>query len=237
MAAPADTYTNEQIVAEMVKAPGEGIQMDAILARPKTGGPCPTVIVIHENMGIDPNNDTAGPHFNDLARRLARQGFVAVAPNLYQRGGGPEANPARQVNADLKALFSWLQSQAYVKSNGIGCVGFCWGGGVSVNAAISNPDMDAAVIFYGRNPDPIDDVARLTCPVIGFYGQADERITSGVPALEAAMKKHGKRFESKIYPGAQHAFFNERKSDRHDAAAAADAWERTLAFYNEHLRK
>lgn len=237
MAAPPDTYTDEQIRAELIKVPGDGIQMDAFLAGPNVQGTYPAVIVIHENMGIDPQNDTAGPHFDNLTRRFARQGFVAVAPNLYQRGGGPEANPADQVNRDLKALFDWLKSQPYVKSDGIGCVGFCWGGGTSINAAIANPDMDAAVIFYGRNPDPIDDVAKLTCPVLGNYGEADERISSGVPALAEAMKRHGKKFDPKIYPGAQHAFFNERKGDRHHAAAAADAWERMLAFYNENLRK
>jgi carboxymethylenebutenolidase len=237
MAAPADKYTNDQITAEMTKVPGEGVQLDAILARPKEGGPHPAVIIVHENMGIDPQNDTAGPHFDNLSRRFARQGFVGVAPNLYQRGGGPEANPMDQVNKDLKALFSWLQSQPYVKKDGIGIVGFCWGGGVSISAAIANPDIDAAVIFYGRNPDPIDDVSKLSCPVIGFYGQADERLTAGVPALEDAMKKAGKSFEAKIYPGAQHAFFNERKGDRHDAAAAGDAWERMLSFFNTTLRK
>lgn len=237
MAAPADKYTDEQITAGLVKVPGEGIQMDALLARPNAPGPHPTVIVIHENMGIDANNDTAGPHFNDLTRRLARQGFAAVAPNLYQRGGGPENNPAAQVTGDLTALFNWLQQQDYVKGDGIGCVGFCWGGGTSLRTAITIPDIDAAVIFYGGNPDPIDDVAKVTCPVIGFYGEADARITGGVPNLEEAMKRHGKKFEAKIYPGAQHAFFNERKGDRHDAAAAADAWERMLAFFNQNLAK
>ncbi len=237
MAAPADTFTNDQIQAEMVKVPGQGIEMDAILARPKTGGPYPAVIVIHENMGIDPNNDTAGPHFDDLSRRFARQGFVAVAPNLYQRGGGPEANPAQQVQDDLKALFQWLQARPDVKNDGTGTVGFCWGGGTSVAAAVANPDVDAAIIFYGRSPDPLDDVAKITCPVMAFYGEADERLTSGAPALAEAMKKHGKKFDYKVYPGAQHAFFNERKGDRHDPAAAADAWERMLAFFNENLRK
>lgn len=237
MAAPPDTYTEEQIQAELVKIPGQGIEMDALLARPRAPGRHPTVIVIHENMGIDANNDTAGPHFDNLTRRFARQGFVGIAPNLYQRGGGPEANPGPQVNADLAALFSWLQSQDYVKVDGIGCVGFCWGGGTSISAAIAIPDMDAAVIFYGRNPDPIDDVAKLTCSVMGCYGGEDQRITAGVPALEEAMKRHGKQFDPKVYPGAQHAFFNERKGDRHDSAASADAWERMLAFFNANLRK
>jgi carboxymethylenebutenolidase len=237
MAAPADKYTDDQVNSELLKVPGQGVQMDAIVARPKSGGPHPAVIVIHENMGIDPGNDTAGPHFNDLTRRLARQGFVAAAPNLYQRGGGPEANPAAQVNEDLKALFTWLQSQSDVKGNGIGCVGFCWGGGTSINTAVANPGIAAAIIFYGRNPDPIEDVSKVNCPVIGFYGEKDERLSAGAPLLAEAMQKAGKKFEYKIYPGAQHAFFNERKADRHDAAAAADAWERMLAFYNEHLRK
>jgi carboxymethylenebutenolidase len=237
MPAPADKYTSDQISAETIKVPADSMQMDAILARPKEDGPHPTVIIVHENMGIDPQNDTAGPHFDDLARRFARQGFVGIAPNLYQRGGGPEGNPMDQVNKDLKSLFAWLQSQPYVNSNGIGIVGFCWGGGVSIAAAIANPDIDAAVIFYGRSPDPIDDVSKLTCPVIGFYGEKDERLSAGVPALEEAMKKHGKSFEAKIYPGAQHAFFNERKGDRHDAAASGDAWEKMLAFFNQNLRK
>lgn len=237
MAAPADKFTNDQITAGLVRVPGEGIEMDAFLARPSAPGAHPAVIIIHENMGIDPNNDTAGPHFNDLSRRFARQGFVGIAPNFYQRGGGPENNPAEQVNGDLKALFSWLQQQDYVKNDGIGCVGFCWGGGTSLRTAIIIPDIDAAVVFYGGNPNPIEDVAKITCPVIGFYGGEDARITGNVPALEEAMKQHGKAFEPKIYPGVQHAFFNERKGDRHDAAAAADAWERMLAFYNENLRK
>ena len=236
MAAPVDKYTDAQINAGLVKVPGQGVEMDALLARPNDAGPHPAVIVIHENMGIDPNNDTAGPHFNDLTRRFARQGFVAVAPNLYQRGGGPEANPGEQVEGDLKALFGWLQGQSYVRDGGIGTVGFCWGGGTSLRAAIAIPEVAAAVIFYGGNPNPIELVEKVQCPVIGFYGEADQRLSAGVPALEEAMKKAGKSFEAKIYPGAQHAFFNERKGDRHDAAAAADAWEKVLAFYDQNLR-
>jgi carboxymethylenebutenolidase len=236
VAAPPDTYTDAQITAGLVKVPGNGVEMDALLARPNAPGPHATVIVIHENMGIDPNNDTAGPHFDNLTRRFARQGFTAIAPNLYQRGGGPEANPGDQVAGDLTALFNWLKQQDYVKSDGIGCVGFCWGGGTSLRAAIAIPEMAAAVIFYGGNPDPIDQVASVQCPVMGFYGEEDARITGGVPSLDEAMKRHGKKFESKIYPGAQHAFFNERKGDRHNAAAAEDAWERMLAFYNQNLK-
>jgi carboxymethylenebutenolidase len=236
MAAPADKYTDAQINAGLVKVPAQGIEMDALLARPTDPGPHPTVIVIHENMGIDPNNDTAGPHFNDLTRRFARQGFVAIAPNLYQRGGGPQENPADQVDGDLKALFGWLQDQSFVKKDGIGSVGFCWGGGTSCRTAIRIPELAGAVIFYGGNPNPIEQVSDIKCPVIGFYGGADERITSNVPALEEAMKNAGKSFEAKVYPGAKHAFFNERKLDNHDSAAAADAWERMLDFFNKNLR-
>ncbi|MBM2812091.1 MAG: carboxymethylenebutenolidase, partial [Chloroflexi bacterium] len=210
MAAPADKYTDDQVSSEMTKVPGDGVQMDAAVSRPKSGGPHPAVIVIHENMGIDPNNDTAGPHFNDLSRRFARQGFVAVAPNLYQRGGGPEANPPEQVQKDLKGLIAWLKSQPDVKADGIGSVGFCWGGGTSADTAVNNPDLGAAVIFYGRNPDPIDDVSKIQCPVMGFYGELDQRMTAAGETLEAAMKEKGKRFARKVYPGAQHAFFNER---------------------------
>jgi carboxymethylenebutenolidase len=102
---------------------------------------------------------------------------------------------------------------------------------------VANPDIDAAIIFYGRNPEPIEDVAKITCPVLGFYGEKDERLSAGAPVLAEAMQKAGKKFDYKIYPGAQHAFFNERKGDRYDAAGAADAWERMLAFFNENLRK
>jgi len=237
MAAPADKFTSDQITEGLQKVPGKGIQMDAIVARPKTGGPYPAVIIIHENMGIDPNNDTAGPHFENLAARFARQGYVAVAPNYYQRGGTVQENPSNQVMEDNAALFNWLQSQPDVKKDGIGVIGFCWGGGMCIDTAIAVPDIDAAVIFYGRNPQNLDDVAKITAPVMGFYGEADERLTAGVPALQEAMKKHGKSFEPKIYPGAQHAFFNERKGDRHNAAAAADAWETMLSFFDKTLRK
>lgn len=236
MAAPADKYSDDQINAGLTKVPGEGIEMDAFLARPNDAGPHPAVIVIHENMGIDPNNDTAGPHFNDLTRRLARQGFVAVAPNFYQRGGGPQENPGDQVDGDMKALFGWLQNQNYVKSDGIGCVGFCWGGGTSLRTACRIPDIAGAVVFYGANPNPIDLVSNIKAPVIGFYGGEDERIDAGIPALEEAMKQNGKSFSQTTYPGAKHAFFNERKPDNHHAQAAGDAWEKMLDFFNKNLR-
>ncbi|MEA2641911.1 MAG: carboxymethylenebutenolidase [Chloroflexota bacterium] len=237
MAAPADTYSSDQITEGLQKVPGKGTDLDAIVARPKSGGPFPAVIIIHENMGIDPNNDTAGPHFENLAGRFARQGFVAVAPNFYQRGGTVQENPSNQVMDDIGGLIAWLRSQPDVQGKGIGVVGFCWGGGMSIDAAIAHPELGAAVIFYGRNPGNLDDVAKIQAPVMGFYGAADERISGGVPALQEAMQKHGKSYQPKIYPGAQHAFFNERKGDRHDAAAAADAWEQMLSFFNQNLNK
>jgi carboxymethylenebutenolidase len=237
MAAPADQFTNDQIEGRLMKVPGEGTELDALFARPKGDGPYPAIIVIHENMGIDAQNDTAGPHFDDLSRRFARQGFVAVAPNFYQRGGGPEANPGGRVQQDIKAIMGWLKSQPYVKKDGIGTVGFCWGGGMSIDAAIENPDLGAAVIFYGRTPENAEDIQKVTCPVLGFYGGEDERINAGIPKLEGAMQQYGKSFEKMIYPGAGHAFFNERKGDRHDAKAAEDAWERMLNFFNTALRK
>lgn len=98
-----------------------------------------------------------------------------------------------------------------------------------------NKDLAAGVVFYGRNPKDIDDVKNIPGPVLGIYGEKDERITSGVPALEEAMKKHGKAFEYKIYPGAQHAFNNDTNPQRYDAEAAKDAWSQTLSFFKKHL--
>ncbi|HEY3116601.1 MAG TPA: dienelactone hydrolase family protein [Chloroflexota bacterium] len=236
MAAPADTFTQDQITYEKTKVPGKGIEMDAHFARPKSDGPHPAVIVVHENKGIDANDDTAGPHYQDLVQRLARQGFVAVAAEYYQRGGGPQENPPAQVQGDVRSLFDWLRSQPYVRANGIGITGFCWGGGITYDTAVNIPELGAAVPFYGRNPEPIESVANVHAPVLAFYGGEDARVNAGIPAMEEAMKKNGKKWDHKVFPGAPHAFFNERKTNYHEASAG-EAWEKMLAFFNENLRK
>lgn len=210
------------------------------LAKPKTmSGPLPAVIVIHENRGLT-------DHIKDVTRRIANLGYVALGVDFLSRLGGtnkfnPPEDPTRaintltqdNVNSDIVASVAYLKSLTDVKPK-IGIVGFCWGGANSMQGALSSKDINAAIIFYGRNPANLDDVAKLNAAVIGNYGELDTGISGGVPALEAAMKKHNKPFEYKIYKGANHAFFNDT-GPRFDEVAAKDAWARLTDFYKKNL--
>jgi carboxymethylenebutenolidase len=224
-----------------VTYPSGAVSMSALLARPKTGnGPWPGVVVIHENRGLT-------DHIQDVTRRIANLGYVALGVDLLSRLGGtpkydPPADPTQainslkqdDVNADLVASVAFLKSQSFVAPK-LGVVGFCWGGGNSLLAAINSKDIAACIIFYGRNPASVDDVQKLAASVQGNYGELDQSITPGVPALEAAMKKYNKSFDPKIYPGANHAFFN-NTGPRYDEAAAKQAWARLVDFYKQKLQ-
>jgi len=203
-------------------------------------GSFPGLIIIHENRGLN-------KHIEDVTRRFANQGYVALAPDLLSRVGGTaqfattddavaaiRTLSADGIAQDLKAAFTYLQSLPYVKIDSIGVIGYCWGGGNSLLFATRNPELKAAVVYYGPNPANIDDVAKITAPVLGIYGAEDTRITVNVPGLEEAMKTHNKAFEYNIYPEAAHAFFNDT-STRHNREAAIDAWQRTVSFLQEHL--
>ena len=222
-----------------VKYPGEGVTLEGYLSRPKGTGPYPAVIVLHENRGL---ND----HIRDVARRLASQGHVALAVDMLSRQGGtgsmadPEAARAAFRNVsdddvvrDLDSAYNYLQSHAMVQQNQTGVIGFCWGGQRSFLYATANPNLKAAVVFYGNTPEEAA-LANIQAPVLANYGETDQRITSRVPETEAAMRRLGKSFDFKIYPGAGHAFFNDT-SDRYDESAAEDAWNRTLAFFKNNL--
>ncbi|MBI1800608.1 MAG: dienelactone hydrolase family protein [Chloroflexi bacterium] len=215
------------------------VKMMAYLAKPKSGGPWPGVIVIHENRGLT-------DHIKDVTRRIANLGYAALGVDLLSRLGGtpkfdPPADPTQainslkqeDVNADLVASAAFLKAQSFVKPK-LGSVGFCWGGHNSIQAAIRSKDVVACVIFYGRNPSPIDDIQQIAGATIGNYGDQDQGITPGVPALDAAMKKYNKPFEYKIYPGANHAFFNDTGPRFHEASAK-DAWARLVDFYKKQL--
>ncbi len=226
--------------ASTVTYPGGGVTMSGYLVKPKSGsGPFPGVIVIHENRGLT-------DHIKDVTRRVANLGYVALGVDLLSRLGGtekyaPPADPTQainslkqdDVNADLVASVAFLKSQPFVKPK-IGVVGFCWGGANSLQTAINSKDIAAAIVFYGRNPANIDDVQKIAGAVQGTYGELDQSITPGVPALDAAMKKYNKSFEYKIYPGANHAFFNDT-GPRFNEAAAKDAWARLVDFYKKNL--
>jgi carboxymethylenebutenolidase len=220
----------------------DGAAIGAYLTRPKGEGRLPAVVVLHENRGL---ND----HIRDVARRLAKAGYVALAPDLLSRQGGTEsfASPDAAIEAigkvdeeaitkDITGGINYLKGQNYVRANKIGVVGFCWSGGNAMLILTRNKDLAAGVVYYGRNPKDLDDVKNISGPVLASYGEKDERITSGVPALEEAMKKHGKSFEYKIYPGAQHAFNNDTNPQRYNAEAAKDAWGRTLEFFKKNLQ-
>ena len=172
---------------------------------------------------------------------------MTLAPDLLSRVGGTaqftttddavaaiRTLPADGIIQDLNAAFTYLQSLSYVNIDSIGVIGYCWGGGNSLLFTTRNPELKAAVVYYGSNPANIDDVAKITAPVLGIYGAEDTRITVNVPSLEEAMKKHNKAFEYNIYPGAAHAFFNDT-STRHNREAAIDAWQRTISFLQKHL--
>ena len=236
---PAESE-NAAVESTAVKFPGEGVTLEGYLSRPKGKGPYPGVILIHENRGL---ND----HIRDVARRLASAGYATLAVDLLSRKGGTasfaapdDATKAFQgvtdddVLRDLDASYSCLNSNAAVRKDDIGVMGFCWGGQRSFLYATANPKLKAAVVFYGTTP-PDDKLQQIQCPVLGNYGEKDTRITSTVPATEEKMKKLGKSYDAKIYPGAQHAFFNDTNPERYNEAAAKDAWPRLLAFLKKNL--
>ncbi len=236
---PADA---SDIQTETVTFPSEGgVQVKGYLARPKAPGTYPAIIVIHENRGLT-------PHQEDLARRYARAGFVALAVDLLSRQGGTDqfasaqqatAAIARvtddQAIADLNAAVTYLQGQAAVKGQKIGVTGHCWGGARSILLALRNPDIAAAVPYYGSSPQNLDEVNNLKGALLGIYGGNDQRINAGVPPFEEKLKAAGKTYEIKTYDGANHAFFNDTGTN-FKADAAQDAWARTVAWFNKYLR-
>jgi carboxymethylenebutenolidase len=219
----------------------DGASVAAYVTRPKAEGAHPAVIVIHGRDGVS-------DHVRDVARRLARAGYVALAPNLLppQREtsssvSSEAAAPGGRLDDDtimkhLSGAVNYLKAQNFVRSNKIGVTGFCWGGGKALLFTTRSKDLAACVVYYGENPRNLDDVKNITAPVLGHYGEVDERITSGVPKLEEAMKKYDKSFEYKIYPGAPHAFNSDTSPQNYREEAAKEAWAKTLDFFKKHLQ-
>ena len=210
----------------------------AYLAEPaKVKGNLPTVLVVHENRGLN-------PHIEDIARRLALDNFIAFAPDaLFPLGGYPgDEDKARDLFGKLdqaKTHEDFLATEDYLKhlpeGNGkVGVVGFCYGGGIANFLATRVPDLAAAVPFYGAQPSA-EDAAKIKAPLLIHYAEKDERITSGWPAYEQALKAAGVRYQAFIYPGVEHGFNNDT-TPRYDEAAAKLAWKRTIEFFNKHMR-
>ena len=240
-AAPAGYVEPGAVESSEVSFPGAGFSITAYLSKPRSSGTFPGLLIIHENRGLT-------DHIKDVARRYANQGYAVMATDLLSRVGGTAqfATSDEAVTAigkltgdgvvqDLNTAFNYLQSLTYVRKDRIGVLGYCWGGGNSLLFATRNPQLRAAVVYYGPNPANIDDVAKITGPVLGIYGAEDTRISMNVPALEVAMKKYNKSFEQKTYTGAAHAFFNDTGA-RYHKEASADAWQVTIAFLQKHLK-
>ncbi len=225
------------LYVENIKYPGETGDVLAHFARPKGDKKLPGVIVIHENRGLN-------PHTEDVARRVALEGFLAIAPNaLSPLGGTPEdANEARAMMRKLdreSTLKNYLAAVKYLKTHPqstgkVGCTGFCWGGGVTNQVAVNSPDLKAAVPFYGRQPAS-EDVPKIKASLLLQYAGLDERINKGISEFEAALKKSSVDYKIFMYEGAGHAFFNDTSSRYHEEAANL-AWGRTIAFFKQKLK-
>ncbi|MEY4099125.1 MAG: hypothetical protein RL300_296 [Pseudomonadota bacterium] len=212
--------------------------VNGYLARPANiSGPLPAVLVVHENRGLN-------PHIEDIARRLALDGFMAFAPDaLTPQGGYPgDEDKARDLFAKLdqaKTREDFVAGARYLKSRAdcsgkVGVVGFCWGGGVAHVLATRLPDLNAAVPFYGNHP-AADEAAKVKAPLLMHFAGIDERINASWPAYETALKAAGASYTAHVYAGTQHGFNNDT-TPRFDAASAKLAWDRTLAFFEKNLK-
>lgn len=231
--------TDPAVVAEYIIYPspkGHG-QVRGYLARPANAkGKVPAVVVVHENRGLN-------PYIEDVARRLAKQGYRALAPDGLSSVGGYPGNdeegvalqktvdPEKLMN-DFFAAIEW--SMQHEASTGkVGITGFCYGGGVANAAAVAYPELGAAVSFYGRQPDA-DEVSRIKAPVMVHLAELDTRINEGWPAYEQALKANEVTYQAYIYPGVNHGFHND-STPRYDEAAATLAWDRTLSWFGKYL--
>ena len=226
---------DDDILIEDVTYAGDGIEMKGYLARPKKDEKYGAVVVIHENRGLN-------PHIKDVARRVAKAGFIALAPDALSGTGGTPQNEdeARDLIGKLDAaknLKNFLKALQYARarkeSNGkTGCVGFCWGGAMANQLAVNDPSLKAAVAFYGRQP-AVEDVRKIKAQVQLHYGSLDERINAGIPVYEQALKDAGVKYELFMYEGAQHAFHNDTAPTRYNEAAAKLAWQRTIDLFKK----
>jgi carboxymethylenebutenolidase len=238
--APQPTSTaSGGIEANAIQFEVDGTTLLAYLARPAGDESFPLVLVCHENRGLT-------EHIKDVTRRFANEGYVALAVDLLSRQGGTAANdstsipgllsnmPQDQFVADFMGGWRYAQRQPYVQADRVGMVGFCFGGGVTWRVAVEEPELRAAVPFYGPPPAP-EEVAQIQAAVLAIYAERDQRITQTAAAIEAAMRQNNRVYEKVIYPNTDHAFFNDTGT-RYNPAAAKDAWARTLAWFDQYLK-
>jgi carboxymethylenebutenolidase len=227
-----------RLKGEDVTYPWSGGEMKGYLVYPADqSGKLPAVIVIHENRGLN-------PHIRDVARRIALEGFVALAPDMLSPLGGTptDEDNAREMFSQLdqaQTVANEVATVAFLKSHElstskVGAVGFCWGGGAVNDLAVASPDLGAGVAYYGRQPKA-EDVAKIQAPLLLHYAGMDERINAGIDAYKKALDAAGKQYQVFVYDGAQHAFNNDTSEARYNKEAAELAWGRTIAFFKEKL--
>ncbi len=233
------SFNDPDIVPEYVMYPspnGHG-EVRGYLVRPsKAEGKLPAVVVVHENRGLN-------PYIEDVARRLAKAGFIAIAPDGLTSVGGYPGNDAEgrtlqktvdrtKLMNDFFAAVEFMMAHKGSTGN-VGITGFCYGGGVSNAAAVAYPELKAAVPYYGRQP-ATEDVPKIQAPLLLHYGELDKRVNAGWPDYEAALKANRKNYEAHIYENANHGFHND-STPRYDEAMANLSWERTLQHFKKHL--
>lgn len=233
-------FNDPDIVPEYITYPspnGHGEVRGYFVKPAEATGPLPAVVVVHENRGLN-------PYIEDVARRVAKAGFIALAPDGLTSVGGYPGNDAegrelqRTVDGeklmnDFFAAYEFLAAHPDTTGK-VGCTGFCYGGGVCNAMAVAYPELGASVPYYGRQA-AAEDVPMIQAPLLLHYAELDTRINEGWPAYEAALQAAGKDYTAHIYPGVNHGFHND-STPRFDQAAANLSWERTIAFFNQHLR-
>jgi carboxymethylenebutenolidase len=220
------------------KYPGSGGDVRAYLAKPKGDEKLPAVVVIHQNIGLD-------PHIEDVARRMALEGFLAMAPDaLSPFGGAPEdAKKAAELTGKLdpkSTTENFVAAVRFLKTHPgstekVGIVGFCWGGEMANRVAVNSPDVLGVVPYYGAQP-AAEDVPKIKASLLLHYAGDDARINNGIPTYEAALKKANVNYKMYVYEGAKHAFNDDTRPDRYNKEAAQLSWQRTIAFLKEKLK-
>lgn len=235
--AAAAPFRSDEITTENVTYAGETGDVKAVMAKPKGKSGIGSVVVIHENRGLN-------PHIIDVTRRMAAEGFIALGVDALSPFGGTPADEdkGRELIGQLdmeKTVQDYLKGLEYLRTieggNGkVGCVGFCWGGAMAGRLAVSDPNLQASVTYYGGQPN-VADVPRIKASLMLHYAGLDERINAGIPAYEEALKANGIDYHLYVYEGANHAFNNDTSPTRYDAGAAKLAWKRTVDFFKSKL--
>jgi carboxymethylenebutenolidase len=226
-----------RIETQWITFKGASGDVKAYVAKPKGAAKVPAIVVTHENRGLN-------PHIQDVTRRFAAEGFLAMGVDYMSQIGGTPATEDEAAKAFAKvdagkAVGDGVAAVAYLKNHPnstgkVGTIGFCWGGGMSNQIAVNSPDLAAAVVYYGIQPQP-DEAKKVKAKMMIHYAGNDERINQRMDEWEKALKAAGVEVQQFVYPGKQHAFNNDTSAERYDEATAKLAWGRTLEFFNKNL--